>query len=172
MTGAGRGLGREICLRLVGEGVRMTCVDVSLKGAEETAALCNSQRPGCASAKYCDIADRRQVTAMVDQLPPVDILINNAGIVSSAPILEVSDDQINKMMNVNVISQFWVSPFAILIMNSSGRNIVIGQRIEFINFQSYLRFEMCDYFFWAYNVTLTHKWVKSNHEINKRNKIA
>ncbi|CAH1389876.1 unnamed protein product [Nezara viridula] len=109
VTGAGRGLGREICLRLIKEGVKLTCVDVSLSTAEETAALCNATRPGSATAAYCDIADKQQVSKLVEQVPPVDILINNAGIVSSASILEVTDEHIERLMQVNILSQFWVS---------------------------------------------------------------
>ncbi|CAB0012237.1 unnamed protein product, partial [Nesidiocoris tenuis] len=46
---------------------------------------------------------------MVSELEPVDILINNAGIVSGSSILEVTDQQIQTMFDVNVMSHFWKS---------------------------------------------------------------
>ncbi|XP_066906727.1 epidermal retinol dehydrogenase 2 [Halyomorpha halys] len=126
VTGAGRGLGREICLRLVQEGVKLTCVDVSLATAEETAALCNATRPGCAAAAYCDIADKHQVSKLAEQLPPVDILINNAGIVSSASVLEVTEEHIERLMQVNILAQFWTIRAFLPGMIARGRGHVVG----------------------------------------------
>lgn len=109
VTGAARGLGREICLRLVKEGTKLTCVDISTKGVLETAEMCNALRAGCATGKLCDITDRKQISKLVSEVPPVDILINNAGIVDSSSILEGTDAGIERMVQVNVMAQFWVS---------------------------------------------------------------
>ncbi|XP_073998094.1 epidermal retinol dehydrogenase 2-like isoform X2 [Rhodnius prolixus] len=107
ITGAARGLGREICIRLAKEGCTITCIDIILAGAKETAKLCNEIKSNCAEAHLCDITDRRKVAELVKLVKPVDVLINNAGIVSSADIMEVSDENIERMMNVNVMAQFW-----------------------------------------------------------------
>uniref|UniRef100_A0A0A9XJ93 Epidermal retinol dehydrogenase 2 n=1 Tax=Lygus hesperus TaxID=30085 RepID=A0A0A9XJ93_LYGHE len=107
VTGAARGLGREICLRLVKEGCRISAVDVLQDKVVETVAMCNALRPNCAAAYVYDITDKKQIEAMVSDLDPVDILINNAGIVSSASILEVSEQSIQRMFDVNVMSHFW-----------------------------------------------------------------
>uniref|UniRef100_T1HW39 Uncharacterized protein n=1 Tax=Rhodnius prolixus TaxID=13249 RepID=T1HW39_RHOPR len=109
ITGAARGLGREICIRLAKEGCTITCIDIILAGAKETAKLCNEIKSNCAEAHLCDITDRRKVAELVKLVKPVDVLINNAGIVSSADIMEVSDENIERMMNVNVMAQFWTS---------------------------------------------------------------
>lgn len=108
ITGAARGLGREICIQLAKEGCTITCIDIILAGAKETAKLCNEIKSNCAEAHLCDITDRRKVAELVKLVKPVDVLINNAGIVSSADIMEVSDENIERMMNVNVMAQFWV----------------------------------------------------------------
>lgn len=126
VTGAGRGLGREICLRLVKEGTKLTCVDVCLKGAEETAAMCNAIRPGCATARYCDITDRAQIKELVAAVPAVDVLINNAGIVSSADILSVTDEHIERMMQVNVMAHFWTIRAFLPGMISRQRGHIVG----------------------------------------------
>ncbi|BES99388.1 Dehydrogenase [Nesidiocoris tenuis] len=107
VTGAARGLGREICLRLVREGCKISAVDILEDQVRETVALCNAMRPNCATAYLYNITDKKQIEAMVSELEPVDILINNAGIVSGSSILEVTDQQIQTMFDVNVMSHFW-----------------------------------------------------------------
>ncbi|XP_014257096.1 epidermal retinol dehydrogenase 2-like [Cimex lectularius] len=126
VTGAARGLGREICLRLIREGCSMTCVDVMLEGAKETAAICNAVRSGCAKAKLCDITDRESIKRLLKDIPPVDVLINNAGIVSSADILEVTDEHIEKMMAVNVMSHFWTIRAFLPGMIERGRGHIVA----------------------------------------------
>jgi all-trans-retinol dehydrogenase (NAD+) len=61
----------------------------------------------------CDVSDRavvaRQAKALVKKLGPVDILINNAGIVSGKKLLEIQEEKIVQTINVNVLSLFWTT---------------------------------------------------------------
>jgi 2-hydroxycyclohexanecarboxyl-CoA dehydrogenase len=88
VTGAGRGVGRGICLRLAEEGARIIVNDYHQDRAARVAeeVLANG---GHARAVHADITDIGQVRAMVAQAvelyAPVDILVNNAGIPTRDP---------------------------------------------------------------------------------------
>jgi NAD(P)-dependent dehydrogenase (short-subunit alcohol dehydrogenase family) len=88
VTGAGRGVGRGICLRLVEEGVKVVVNDYHQQRAERVVAEI-VERGGHALAARADITDLAQVRAMVAQtvetFGPVDILVNNAGVPTADP---------------------------------------------------------------------------------------
>lgn len=116
VTGAGRGLGREMSLQLAKEGAKLVCVDINAEGVKETADTINAGRTGKdAVADYytTNVAEPSQVNELAktveEKWGKVDVLINNAGIVASAPLMDTSDDQIKRMIDVNLVSHFWVS---------------------------------------------------------------
>ena len=83
VTGAGRGIGRAICLTLAQEGARVAVNDIVQERAETVADEIR-RNGGTAIGVAADVTDQEQVEAMVRQveeiLGPVDILVNNAGI--------------------------------------------------------------------------------------------
>lgn len=118
MTGAGRGLGREMSFQLAKEGAKVVCVDINAEGVKETSDMINDGRTGedIVSNYYTtNVADTDAVNelaaAVEKKWGKVDVLINNAGIVASAPLMDVTDDQIRRMLDVNLVSHFWVSAF-------------------------------------------------------------
>ncbi|XP_050528260.1 17-beta-hydroxysteroid dehydrogenase 13-like isoform X2 [Daktulosphaira vitifoliae] len=115
VTGAGRGLGREISLQLSREGARVICVDINTEGVKETCEMIkNEQNIDDLHTEYytTNVADPVQVKELAKTVENkwgrVDILINNAGIVASTPLLEVTDDSLRRMVDVNLVSQFWM----------------------------------------------------------------
>lgn len=116
MTGSGRGLGKEIALQLSKEGAKLVCVDINEEGVKETVEIINRDRKDeSVVAEYytTNVAEPSQVNELAktvqEKWGQVDILINNAGIVASASIMTVTDDQIKRMIDVNLMSHFWVS---------------------------------------------------------------
>lgn len=92
------------------------CVDINAEGVKETADIINAGRTGeDAVADYytTNVAEPSQVNELAKKVEEkwgkVDVLINNAGIVASAPLMDISDDQIKRMLDVNLVSHFWVS---------------------------------------------------------------
>ena len=83
VTGAGRGIGQEICLTLAAEGVRIAVNDLFQERADETAALIRKSA-GQAIGVAADVTDYDAVSAAVAravaEFGAVDILVNNAGI--------------------------------------------------------------------------------------------
>jgi len=85
VTGGGQGVGRQICIELAREGARVVVNDLFAPRAEAVAAEIRDQG-GEAMAAPADITQAEQVRAMVDQAAshfdaPVEILVNNAGII-------------------------------------------------------------------------------------------
>lgn len=113
ITGAARGLGRELALRFGMLGAKVACVDMDEDGNHETAKMIKSDGGEAASYK-CDVSNRDQIKAMHarvrDELGQVDMLINNAGLVWGNAFVDPTKDQfIIDMINVNLMGQIWVS---------------------------------------------------------------
>jgi hypothetical protein len=102
ITGGARGIGRAIAARLAGEGVRVAIGDVDLAAAELTAG----QLPGDVLALEVDVSERASFEAFVDEveerLGPLDVLVNNAGILLVGPFLEEDDRATEREFAVNV----------------------------------------------------------------------
>lgn len=109
LTGAARGIGRATARALAGEGARIGLADVH-PSVEETAREINGDG-GKAHAVIMDISDSTQVEAAVsairEKFGPVDVLINNAGIVANiAPLGKMSDGAWEKELQVNLTGAF------------------------------------------------------------------
>lgn len=112
LTGAASGIGRLMALRIAAAGGRVALWDIDEAGLarvrDEIAAA-----GGQAVAIPCNLADRAAIAnaaqRTLDELGSVDILINNAGIVSGQNLLEVSDEQIELTFDVNTLALFWTA---------------------------------------------------------------
>lgn len=119
ITGAGGALGRELALCFAREGCRVTCVDVTEAECEETRRLVSQVSPHAAEnvrSMRLDVTDRAAVVELVKSLPPVDVLVNNAGIVQAGGLLDVTDQQITAIIDVNLMAHFWVRCYASITM--------------------------------------------------------
>lgn len=130
VTGAGRGLGREIALRFARENCHVTCVDIDKKGSDETAQLIN-EAYGDKSVSYkLDVTNRDQVEEFAERLEkehgPVDVLVNNAGIVQGGSILELTNADIERMLEVNLVSHFWTVRAFLPRMEKQRRGHIVG----------------------------------------------
>ena len=103
VTGGARGIGRSIAAELARAGARVGIGDVDLTAAEATAA----ELPGEVVAFQLDVTDRASVDAFVDgveeRLGPLDVMVNNAGILLVGPFLEEDDRATERQLAVNVM---------------------------------------------------------------------
>jgi NAD(P)-dependent dehydrogenase (short-subunit alcohol dehydrogenase family) len=105
VTGAGSGIGRAIAQRLAEEKAQVLCVDLNLETAIATAQDIQ-QAGGVASAVGADVSNPEQVDRFinrcVEQYGKIDVLVNNAGVNIPGVLHEVSDETIDRTLNVNV----------------------------------------------------------------------
>jgi len=126
VTGAARGIGRAIALRLAAQGYAVSVADLpstrsTLDGV--VADLAANGRP--ALAVTLDVADPESVDAAVAQhvrgFDGLDVMVANAGIAVTAPLLETSVDQFRQTMEINVAGVFHCYRAAARQMISQGR---------------------------------------------------
>src|SRR5579864_783766 len=96
VTGGGRGIGRAIALRLAEAGASVGVFDVDGQTAQETAqAIGSLGTRGVASE--VDVRDHRAVAEavakLVAELGRIDVLVNNAGVESRSPFLEIAPEE-------------------------------------------------------------------------------
>ena len=105
VTGAGRGIGRGIALRLAKDGHAVAVNDLNKAGAEAVAEEITAAG-GRAIADPTDVTDRDGVFAMVDrvadELGSVDVMVANAGIAQVKTLLEVTPEDLATIFGVNV----------------------------------------------------------------------
>jgi NAD(P)-dependent dehydrogenase (short-subunit alcohol dehydrogenase family) len=102
ITGGARGIGRATAAALVRRGCRVAIGDLHLEHAEETAKVLG----GGTVALPLDVTDRDSFAAFLAeverQLGPLDVLINNAGIMPVTKFVEEADDSIRRQIEINV----------------------------------------------------------------------
>lgn len=104
VTGAGGGVGRALVLNLLSKGASVGAVDMNKERLDETAKLANN--PDKLSVHICNITKKDEIATVLKEVTEkfgaVDGLINNAGIIQPfVDVKDLSDAQINKVMNVN-----------------------------------------------------------------------
>jgi meso-butanediol dehydrogenase/(S,S)-butanediol dehydrogenase/diacetyl reductase len=105
VTGAGRGIGRAIAMRLAADGADVAVNDINADSAKAVAA--EIEAAGRRSAAVpADVSDKSAVTAMVDStvdsLGRLDIMVSNAGIAQVKPLVDVEPDELEALFKVNV----------------------------------------------------------------------
>jgi 3-oxoacyl-[acyl-carrier protein] reductase len=137
VTGASRGIGRAIALKLASEGASVV---VHYKGNEEAAREVLSQldahgvRGVLAQADLADLGAVREMFASIEKtFPRLDILVNNAGWADFKPLENVSETDFNAIFDLNVKGVFFATQDATRRMNDGGRIVNISSGITRAN---------------------------------------
>jgi 3-oxoacyl-[acyl-carrier protein] reductase len=131
VTGASRGMGKAIALRLAAAGARIACVARSADKLKETADAI-AAAGGTAEVHPCDVTDSAAVSKLVEELAEkwggIDIVVNNAGITKDTLIPRMEDEAWDAVIATNLRSVFLFTRSASLVMmrKRSGRIINIS----------------------------------------------
>lgn len=131
VTGASRGIGKAIALRLAEAGVKVACVARSADKLAETVSEIEAAG-GAAESIPCDVVDSEAATNLVEGLAErwgqLDILVNNAGITRDTLLPRMSDDDWDSVIATNLRSVFLFSRAAsgVMMRAKTGRIINIS----------------------------------------------
>jgi NAD(P)-dependent dehydrogenase (short-subunit alcohol dehydrogenase family) len=126
VTGAGGGIGREIAIAFSKMGSKVVICDINRERAEET---CTEMRGDhlLSIKDLSRVSDCRElVEETVKKYGQLNILINNAAIIHRIPIEDVSEEDWDRMMDVNLKSQFFLTREACKVMEREGWGRVIN----------------------------------------------
>jgi 3-oxoacyl-[acyl-carrier protein] reductase len=127
ITGGASGFGKGIAETFAREGARIALADINAAAAREAAASISNS----AIAVPCDVAQRGDVNAAVkatlDAFGDIDILVNNAGMSHTRrPMLEVDEDEFDRLMAVNVKSIFLFAHAVVPLMRKKKSGVIIN----------------------------------------------
>ena len=141
ITGASRGIGRALAVGFAAEGAMVVAAartqrlgEGSAEGSLEETVRQITDAGGKAIAAQCDVADEAQVKALVDrtlaEAGPIDVLINNAGILLSGLLTEIDTAAWDQAMAVNVRGPFLTCKYVLpgMIERRKGNIINITSR--------------------------------------------
>jgi NAD(P)-dependent dehydrogenase (short-subunit alcohol dehydrogenase family) len=111
VTGGARGIGRAVARRYIAEGAAVIIGDIDVQTGAATAAALGA-RCRFVQADVGEAADARRLVAEARALGGLDILVNNAGIVHSADFLELTEDDFDRVLRVNLKGMFLVGQAA------------------------------------------------------------
>jgi 3-oxoacyl-[acyl-carrier protein] reductase len=138
VTGAGRGIGHAIAVRLASEGARVASVSRTEANAQKTAGEINASRADAAKAYSVDVADHAAVQAIgaqiLEDFGRVDILVNNAGVTRDGLSMRMPVEDWDTVLNTNLKGAFNFAQALMrpMIKQRSGRIINISSVIGLI----------------------------------------
>ncbi|KAF7286970.1 short-chain dehydrogenase/reductase family 16C member 6-like isoform X1 [Rhynchophorus ferrugineus] len=130
VTGAGHGIGRELAIKYASEGAAVILWDINEKGNEETAKLIVNN--GCRKpyTYTCDVSNRKNVLEVAnkvkEEVGDVTILVNNAGIMPTHPLEKHTEQEIRKIMDINVLAHFWTLEAFLPAMKANNHGHIVA----------------------------------------------
>ena len=132
VTGAASGNGRAIARTCAEEGADVVVADIRREPREEgepTDELIRTETDREATYVECDVTDLADLTAAVDaaeQFGGIDVMVNNAGIITDTPFFEVDETEVQRLIDVNVKGAFFGSQVAAERMRESGSGSIVN----------------------------------------------
>lgn len=128
VTGAASGIGRAIAKRFALSGATVRVLDISSDAAAETVGEIN-RLDGSASAHICDVTDQSKVQALFRELAgsgPINILINNAGVSHIGALERTTEQEFDRVFNVNVRGFYNCMLAAVEHMKPAGGGVIVN----------------------------------------------
>jgi NAD(P)-dependent dehydrogenase (short-subunit alcohol dehydrogenase family) len=138
VTGAKQGIGYGIALALAKEGCAVVVSDLNLRDCEKAVEKIKKVG-GRGLAVKCDVSKKDEVDALVaattKKFKKLDILVNNAGIFPYVPFMKMTQDDWDKVMDVNLKSIFLCSQASIKVMKKGSKIVNISSIASVVGFE-------------------------------------
>lgn len=124
VTGAGSGIGRKVCHILAKQGASVIATDINLKNAEETIRSLNDSRHLALNVEVLNEQSIKEAFKNVinKYSTPPTIIVNSAGITSDQFILKLTNEDFDKVLNVNLKGTFFIIQTAVKEMINANVN--------------------------------------------------
>lgn len=129
ITGAGNGIGRAAAFKFAQEGARVMVCDISLPAIEDTVAAIKES--GCEADGYrVDVTNKGQIEEMVKTVMVkygcIDVLVNNAGIIQDAQLSKMSDEQFDRVIDINLRGTYLCTRAVVDIMIAQNSGVILN----------------------------------------------
>lgn len=129
ITGSGSGIGRSTALKFAEEGAVVAVCDISLHLAEETADQIKNKGGDAAGFKV-DVTNKEEIQTMIEELMKkygkIDVLVNNAGIIQDAQLSKMTEEQFDKVIEVNLKGTYLCTKAVVDIMSSQSYGVILN----------------------------------------------
>ncbi|XP_060537113.1 short-chain dehydrogenase/reductase family 16C member 6, partial [Cylas formicarius] len=129
ITGTGHGIGQQLAYQYAAAGAKVVCWDINEKNNQATAEEIVKRgyaRPHC---YVCDVSNRQEVLKVGEEVKKevgnVNILINNAGIMPTHPLEQHTEEEIRRIMDINVLAHFWTLEAFLPAMKQANRGHIV-----------------------------------------------
>lgn len=130
ITGGGRGIGRAMAHAFAREGASVCVVARTLSEVERVAAEVKDEHGVETFAAACDVSDAASVgrafAACAERLGGADVLVNNAGVAESAPLVKTDDETWRRHLEINLTGTFYCTRAALPFMIERGWGRIIN----------------------------------------------
>ncbi|MEY3954458.1 MAG: 3-oxoacyl-[acyl-carrier-protein] reductase FabG [Pseudomonadota bacterium] len=129
ITGGGQGIGRATSVKFAKEGSHVVVVDMRQESIDETVKLCQAE--GVKAVGFVvDVTKRAQVDAMVksvmEQFGRIDTLVNNAGITMDSRLVKMTEEQFDRVIDVNLKGVYNCAQAVAEIMLAQGKGSILN----------------------------------------------
>ncbi|SEO47189.1 SDR family oxidoreductase [Nitrosovibrio sp. Nv6] len=141
ITGSSRGIGAEIARSLAGAGAKVVVNYAGNQKAAEMLCAAITEAGGESLAVKADISDPTEVRmlfdAAIERYKRLDILVNNAGVLLSKRIADISDEEFDRVLNINVKGVFYALREAATRMADGGRVVSVSSTVTRLMLPNY-----------------------------------
>jgi len=129
ITGGAGGIGSDICRSLAADGLRIVVADYDKDAADKIVAHIHQEK-GEAIAVQVDVGDNQSVAAMVQQVlnhyGQIDYLLNGAGVMTRIPVIELPEEEWDRVLRINLKGTFLCSQAVARHMIAKKRGRIIS----------------------------------------------
>ncbi|MGV8153515.1 MAG: 3-oxoacyl-ACP reductase FabG [Alkaliphilus sp.] len=129
VTGAARGIGESVALKFTKLGAKVIIVDINQESIDEVVEKLNAIGGNALGFKV-DVTKKEEVDEMVEKVVAkfgkLDIIINNAGITSDAKLVRMTEEQFDKVIDVNLKGTYNCAQAAAKLMEEQGYGVILN----------------------------------------------